>query len=457
MNESMNNLIQLSKKNLFFLLEYFRREPIQAALQELMYNQRQGSDYIYDIQNQKLKKLLSYCFNQSSFYANLYAERGLTIKHINDSNGLSKFPSVTKAQISHNWEKILSTNGPKIYPVKTSGSTGEPLKFYKDRTASAYSYATMYRGLSWYGVDICDKEAYLWGIPLDWKERWLAHLRDIVLNRFREKKFELSEDVFRDFYEMMKKYRPKLLSGYSSFLFEFAIFVKKNQFNVELIRPKIIKYTAEMMYDFQREAIEQVFGCPVIGEYGSAEIGVIAYQCIKGNYHVFNDCCLLEFEERDDGLYEIIATNLIARGFPFVRYRTGDLVANPVHSNCTCGLPFPVIGPIIGRSADIVLTPEGKRIHCNIFSYIIKYMIKSGYSIDKILFVQESVSQIKVLVNTFELENLEFQQKLTFLIHDKISPVMQVVIKPFHDFEHFKQSGKLRYFISKLKKNGSSG
>jgi phenylacetate-CoA ligase len=449
----MSNLIQLCKKNLFFLLESFRREPIQAALQELMYNQKQGSDYIHDIQKQKLKELLSYCFNESSFYASLYAERGLTVDNINDTNGLSKFPSVTKAQISHNLGNILTANGPKTYPVKTSGSTGSPLKFYKDRIASAYSYATMYRGLSWYGLDICDKEAYLWGIPLDRKERWLAHFRDVVLNRFREKEFALSEDVFRDFYKMMKKYRPKLLSGYSSFLYEFSLFINNNQLNVEPIRPKIIKYTAEMMYDFQRETIEKVFNCPVIGEYGSAEIGVIAYQCAKGNYHVFNDCCILEFEEREDGLYEIIATNLIARGFPFVRYRTGDLVAKPVNSSCACGLPFPAIEPIIGRSADIVFTPERKRIHSNICSNIIKHLIKGGYSIDRFLFIQESVSQLKVLVSPFEAENLGFQIELTSLVHDKISPAMQVVIKPFSNYEHFEQRGKLRYFISKLKEN----
>jgi phenylacetate-CoA ligase len=364
---------------------------------------------------------------------------------------LKKIPSVTKDDIRNNTESICSIIGPKGYPVKTSGATGSPLKFYKDRVASAYSYATMYRGLQWHNVDVCDKEAYLWGIPIDRKERLLALLRDFILNRFREKKFNLTDEVFIEFFKKMQRCNPTLLSGYSSLLYEFALFLKKKNLPVESIKLKIIKYTAEMMYEFQWDCLKNVFDCPVIGEYGSAEIGVMAFQCVNKNYHVFNDCCVLEFEKSEnDGLYEIVATNLNAKGFPFVRYRTGDLVDSPGFSRCQCGLPFPIMGKIIGRSADIVLTPEGKRIHCNIFSYIIKYLMKKGYHFDKILFVQENLSNLAVTINPLIVQNSKFQADLTSLINDKISPSMQIEIKPFLN-EKNEQRGKLRYFISKLK------
>lgn len=439
-----------AKKNLFFLLEKIRKEPIQVALIELFHNQESGCQYLRDIQNEKLKSLLTHCFNNIEFYNVLYGRAGVSSAQIQTVEDLKKLPTITKADVRGNIEGLKSCSGPSLFSVKTSGSTGSPLKFYKDRTASAYSYAAMYRGLGWHGIDICEREAYLWGIPITRKERGVARLRDFVLNRFREKKFNMSDDVFADFYKKMKRRKPGLLSGYSTFLYEFSCFIKRNGLDVASIRPKIVKYTAEMMYEFQRECIEQVFECPVVGEYGSAEIGVMAFQCANRNYHVISDCCVLEFEAREDeGLYEIVATNLNARGFPLVRYRTGDLVETPGFSYCSCGLPFPVMGPMIGRSADMVITPEGKKIHCNIFSYIIKYLLEKNYDIEQLLFVQESTSLLTIKVPPAFYGNKNLEKEISDVIYERISPMLKVSYEKLIAEDKIRK-GKLRYFISKI-------
>lgn len=442
--------IKKGKKGLFFLLEKLRKEPMQSAMEELEINQSQGRHYIEEIQERKLQGLLKHCYKNSEFYRKLYDAQGVSPESITSVNELRKLPTIKKEDIRRDFNQVHSANAPKAYPVKTSGATGSPLKFYKDRVASAYSYAAMYRGLKWHGLDLCDREAYLWGIPIDKKERMLARSRDFVLNRFREKEFSLTDDVFGDFYSKMLRLRPKFLSGYSSFLYEFALFIRKKGLPIDQIKPKIVKYTAEMMHDFQREVVEEVFSCPVVGEYGSAEIGVMAYQCAYKNYHVFNDCCILEFDETEhEGLYEIIATNLHARAFPFIRYRTGDLVESPEFSVCPCGAPFPVIGHIIGRRADVVVTPQGKRIHCNIFSYIIKHLIKNGYGFDRVLFVQKEISRIQMLTIPSMEKDKQFKNSLKKLVHETISPEMEIEVGPFFN-STYRERRKLRYFVSEL-------
>lgn len=446
----MNDLTKMSKRALFFFLESLRNEPIKSALIELRYNQRKGAAYLQDLQQKKLQFIISHCYNNTIFYNKLYERSGVFPDSIRNVDDLKKLPTVTKEEIRKQVKSVLSKSGPKIYPVKTSGSTGSPLKFYKDRIASAYSYAAMYRGLQWHGVDICDKEAYLWGIPIKRIDRFTSKLSDFTLNRFREKAFNLSFEVNMDFYKKMVKRQPVLLSGYSSLLYEFALFIKKQDLPVDSIRPKVIKYTAEMMYEFQRELIESVFGCPVIGEYGSAEIGVAAFQCEHKKYHVVTDCCILEFEKIENSkFYEIIATNLNGLGFPIIRYRTGDLVESPSFTSCSCGLPFPILENIIGRCADILVTPEGQRLHCNIFSYIIKYLIGKGFPIEKLIFVQDTTSQLKVLLAPTMIDNEMLKKEISHLIADRISPGIHVSFDLLSNDEQIR-SGKLRYFISNI-------
>ena len=40
--------------------------------------------------------------------------------------------------------------------------------------------------------------------------------------------------------------------------------------------------------------IETTLGCPVVSEYGSAETGIISYQCPRGSHHVSDDTIHLE-------------------------------------------------------------------------------------------------------------------------------------------------------------------
>lgn len=435
------------KRFLFRRFEMLRKEPVIKCLFELEKNQTRNLDEISQLQKNKLYKLLLHSIRHVPFYQKRLGN-SIALKSPDYAvNALGDIPILKKEDLRAHREEMISSDGIKVYSAKSSGSTGRPLKFYKDRITSAYTYAAMYRGLRWFGINYCDREAYLWGIPLGRIDNISAKLRDFILNRFREKAFSLSDKVNYQFYKKIVSKKPPLLSGYGTLIYEFARYVHKQKLDFQRPIMRVIKYTAEMMYDYQRDFASKVFRCPVVSEYGSAETGIVSFQCPQGGHHVMSDCVLVEFKKDNyTGLFRVIVTNLNSYGFPIIRYDTGDLVKTECFSNCSCGLPFPIMNEIIGRSSDIVQTPEGKRVHSNIFSYIIKELMKIYANIDQIRFIQRNVNEIIVeVVAKKEINGLK--DDIVHLVQERLSPKMQVNFKRTSSLKR-SDSRKLRYFVS---------
>ena len=96
------------------------------------------------------------------------------------------------------------------------------------------------------------------------------------------------------------------------------------------IFPKAIITSAETLFDYQRETIEEVFGCPIFDQYGCAEQVVFVSQCEKGNYHIHPEFGFVEFL-RDDGNRaqvgepaRLICTGFTNHAMPLIRYDIGD-------------------------------------------------------------------------------------------------------------------------------------
>jgi len=66
------------------------------------------------------------------------------------------------------------------------------IPYVEDRSASGHGRAAMYRGHSWYNVDVGAREARLWGVPLTSRGKISTYIGDFLLNRFREKDFHVT-------------------------------------------------------------------------------------------------------------------------------------------------------------------------------------------------------------------------------------------------------------------------
>jgi phenylacetate-CoA ligase len=166
----------------------------------------------------------------------------------------------------------------------------------------------------------------------------------------------------------VQSWKPTLLQGYTSILAELAQFVRRNSMRM----PATIKgvfTTAEVLYDWQRTAIETAFSCRVFNQYGSREVPNIGLQCAQGNFHVFSDLVKLE-SIPVDGEDRLLVTSLTNRVMPLIRYELGDL-GRLQDGQCSCGSPFPLLALDVCRKNDLVVTPGGRRIYPSYFVHLL--------------------------------------------------------------------------------------
>ena len=101
--------------------------------------------------------------------------------------------------------------------------------------------------------------------------------------------------------------------------------------------------------------------------YGTSETKEIAWECTDGRMHLNADVVHLEAVDDagqslpagEEG--DLVATLLVSRAMPLIRYRTGDR-GLLLSERCSCGCAMPLLGVITGRAADVLVLRDGWRI-----------------------------------------------------------------------------------------------
>ncbi len=319
----------------------------------------------------RARNLLLHARRNSPFYREYFEENGFN-PQIDSLEELQALPPVGKEKIRDNLERIQNRVAEErmIY-TRTSGSSGEPLEFYRSASWDSGHRAAILRGLGWYGVRPWMKSGLLWGIYPGLWEGIKFRITDFLQNRFRQRRFDLSGEVMLEFLRKLKGAR--YLEGYPSFIYELARFVNSDRRGpagreAEKTGLLLIKGTSEKIYPHYRREIRDAFGIGVTGEYGAAESGIIAFECPGGSYHVNSQHVVLNVE---DG--EIIVTNLLSHSFPFIRYRLGDAVRMKNSGfSCPCGRKGMIIEEIMGRAGGRILGLDGRDFPAMMVDYVIK-------------------------------------------------------------------------------------
>ena len=229
-------------KYLFYAMEFFRGEHVNKYLKELEAIQYRSKKEILEIQKSKLHKLLDYISLNNDFYKNKY--QGYDLK-----KEFHQLPSLTKNEFRNNYKKLISNGDFKhMELVETSGSTGIPLQFYRDRVIFGYTLASLYRARRWWGLDVGSMEAMLWGVPLNTKAKIKAKTKDLLLNRFREREYNINIDTLFEFYNKIKKNKPDYIFGYTSMVYEFALFVERKKGDGKNLKLKAVIAKREKIY-----------------------------------------------------------------------------------------------------------------------------------------------------------------------------------------------------------------
>lgn len=416
-------MVWLVMRFLYKLIYFLRRENVFSALAELNKLETLSTDELIKYKKNKLNALIDYVTKSNNYYS----------KH-------DALHIVDKLTIKENITELIE-KGIEVAWRSTSGTTGSPLIFPKDKKATAYMDAMMYLAYSWHGIKMEDKQARIWGRALNKKQKLVQIIKDCILRRQRLSAFEMDEINCRKYYYKLVKFRPKYFYAYANALYQFALFLEKNNLDGKKIGVSVSICTGEVLFSFQREKISEIFGCKVINEYGSTENGIIGFECEYGSMHVM-PTVYLEINGADsDGLGEIILTELNSVSIPFVRYKNGDIgkiLSNKC--NCKCNRPYEIMEIREGRMDDYIKCPDGRLVYDAILAYSLKEYAAQFKA------YQEKSDCLKILIipnNDYTEESgVSIKKTLNKYLGNDMKIELNLVEKLPVD-----QSGKFRYFI----------
>ena len=396
----------------------------------------------------KKREILKHHLKHNSFYK-------VFGRHINIEDWAT-VPIMTKRHLQKPVEQRLSQGyTPKnVYLNKTSGSSGDPFIFAKDKWCHAMTWAEIIDRFSWYNIDFNkSKQARFYGIPLDKKGYYKERIKDFFSNRYRFSIFDLSDESFEKTLKKFKSTSFEFINGYTSPIVQFAKFLKRKEIVLIDICPslKVCIVTSEMLFDIDKILMETQFGIPVVNEYGASELDLVAFENPKGDWVVNTETILVEIVDADGNLVphgkdgRVVITSFYNKAHPFIRYDIGDIGSLSQQSTAR----KPLLEKLTGRTNDIVILPSGKKAAGLTFYYITKSIIENDGNVMEFIIEQITTDHFiikyvsKIELTKYQKENIrnEIERYLEpglFVDFEKVSKLLR------------SKAGKLKQFSSKV-------
>jgi phenylacetate-CoA ligase len=352
--------------------------PVWSTLQDLIDSQYWSRDRLEALQLAKLRSLLEHAYQTVPYYREVMDETGVRPHDVRVVSDLVRLPLLTRKTLQQSFPNSLASTQARHYRVaRTGGSTGAPVRFYVDRKVRTIERACYYRFLSWMGYGLGEPMVRLWGAPvvstpaarLQQFARWQLYRVDSY------DAFKLDEQLFETISRRIRQRKPTLLRGYTTALVAFAEYVRAHS----LVFPslKAVTTTAEVLHDYQRRLLQDAFHCGVFDQYGCGEVNNIAANCeMQAGLHVAIEHAIVEIVD-DRGLPvapgqlgHIAVTNLDNYAMPFIRYLNGDQ-AVASGNDCSCGRQLPMIEKVVGRTVDLIVGLNGRRVHGEFFTHLL--------------------------------------------------------------------------------------
>lgn len=430
---------------LFDISLFLKRFPIKRAKEELLQISKINETDYEAFLKAKRAEIVTYHLKNNSFYRQ---------KVKGDFSTWESLPILKKADYQIPLKERLSKgfSEKNVYTNKTSGSSGNPIRFAKDKYSHAITWAYHMERFGWYGIDFNSSlQARYYGIPLDTVENKTVRMKDFLAKRHRFSINDLSEKALD---EMLKVYKQKpfeYINGYTSSIVLFAKYLKDKNIILKNVCPtlKVCIVTSEMLFEADKILLENQLGVPIVNEYGCSEAGVIAFTNPHGEWEVDSKTLFVEIlDEADKPLPlgeegRIVITSLHNKAHPFIRYEIGDYGSLSEKST----FKKPILNKLTGRTNDFAILPSGKKAAGMTFYVITKKIMEESGNIQEFKVIQTKI-------DTFEI-NYVSKEKLTEEKKQSIAQTVTQFLEPGLTFSFQRKeqldrtaSGKLKQFVS---------
>src|SRR5690554_318417 len=421
--------------------------PLEKAKQEyakiLAVPESQYQEFI----EQKKREIIEFHFENNQFYRNLVGDK-LPEKW-------EDLPVLTKKDLQQPLEQRLSKGYSikSVFVNKTSGSSGNPFTFARDKYAHALTWASIIHRFGVHEIDFnTSLQARFYGMSKDFKGYYLTRLKDFLSNRYRFSILDFSDEGLEKILDEFKKRNFNYINGYTTCIMQVAKFLHRKELTLKQVCPTLMVCvtTSEMLLPEDKEYLIKHLGIPVINEYGSAELGVIALENSSYEWRLNNEELFVEILDDNnnpvpDGILgNIVITSLFNLAHPFIRYKVGDIGAIKSISS-----KKKILLELKGRESDFAVLPSGKKAAGMTFYVITKDIMDKDGNIKEFKIIQTQINKF-VIEYSSQIELTESQKEF---ISSKFDEYLEKGLR----YEFIRKdslertlSGKLKQFESKL-------
>lgn len=394
----------------------------------------------------KKKEIVDYHLTKNNFYKKFIGDRTI--------NNWEDIPIMSKTDLQQPLEQRLSDgfNLKNSYVGKTSGSSGHPFSFAKDKLCHAMAWEGFNDHYNWHGIDLNKSlQARFYGIPLDFYGNLQERIKDRISLRRRFSIFDLSEAKLQSFLDRFKKSKFDYLNGYTSAILLFSKFLKKKEIVLKDICPslKLCIVTSERLFDKDKKLIEEAIGVPVVNEYGASEVGLIAFENPEAEWCLNSRDLFIEIVDKNNKTLppgeegRVVITSLFNKAHPIIRYAIGDIGVMSKKSTPK----KPILESLIGRTSDVAKLADGKIVPGLTFYYVTKTIIDDTGNTKEFVVTQTKMDSFEIEYVRDTEFNTEETTKIAEAVEKYVGKNLKVNFKRKQSLTRSK-SGKLKQFTS---------
>jgi phenylacetate-CoA ligase len=318
-----------------------------------------------DYRNDKLRKLITHCYENVPYYRSVMEERQVRPEEIRCAEDLDRLPVLTKDIVRAHTKELLAKNASDMTTTwtRTGGTTGERIQVCKSRECAAWSSMCIERGLKWGGKTVDEPIIKLFGgaLGID-KASVTSQIGKIFRRDLFIPAYELRANTALSYFSKIRRSRCRFITGYPSAIYRLAVLAKELDQDVEFA---VAFPTAELLLPDWEETIHKTFKCSVLPYYGCGEVNALGFSTPETkDYLIPEEHALIEVMQGDGttqlyGEGKFLVTDLDNYAMPIIRYANGD-------SGKISGLnglfPFSRIERLDGRSNSLLMTDTGDLI-----------------------------------------------------------------------------------------------
>ena len=346
-------------------------------LYRLKKNMKLSAEKMRSLQNGKLRKLLRFAWEHSSYYRAVFERAGITEEQL-DTLPLSCFPTIDKQALLEHFDELVTVpdlkqenlrefdvgeaadrkpyHG-KYHVVHSSGSTGKPGYFVYDEDAWSQMLLGIIRAALW-GMSmprilglLMKRPRIVYIAATDGRYGGAMAVGDGIDGVGAKQMYLDIKTPVAEWIRQIREFQPNIVIGYPSAIKILAQLMENGEVGLDAER---VISCGEPLGTSLRTYLEKIFRTQVVNFYGSSESLALGVETNpKDGMLLFDDMNVIEVE---NGVMYL--TCLYNYAQPLIRYRLSDRLTLKAPEGGE--LPFTRAVGLLGRNEDVLWFEDGR-------------------------------------------------------------------------------------------------